>query len=123
VRRQPSVAGPTKVSGSLIQTREASRSSGLIAWEIFIISFTVGAGLGNILVYGMLMFLILVALIDTKVWIWISHGISAFVAAACGQAGLEMYGVIGGCVFFIFAFLFMLSWHHWSLAYWRGLSE
>jgi len=121
--RQPSVLGPTKVSGSLIQTSEARDSASLLIWEAVIISLIVGSWTSDTLVFGILTFLILLCLIETRVWIWISYAVSIFVAIPFGQAGFEGHGLVGGIVFFALAYFVMLSWHHWSLAYWRGLVE
>jgi putative Mn2+ efflux pump MntP len=120
-----SVLGKTKVSSALIQTSEARKNSGLIVWEVLIISFFVGKFSDSFIVGFIASFLVLITLIDTIVWKIISFSISLFggyvgYVAFCGENG-ETIGA--GLMVALFSFLFMLSWHHWSLASWRALSD
>ena len=120
-----SVIGKTKVSSALIQTSAAREASSLIAIESFLMSLGVGAISESFIAGFIITFLVLMVLEDTFVWVLLSFIFSIF----CGYIGylfgyyLAGESVVSGVAAGIFIFLVMLSWHHWSLAYWRALSE
>ena len=117
-----SVIGNTKVSGALIQTSVARKKSSLIVWECIILSVMIGAATGSLAV-AVLSFMVLLGLIDTVVWIYISYGISIYIGLIFGFAAYGPDGsLFSALVFFLFGFSIMLGWHHWSLAYWRGVT-
>jgi len=119
-----SVLGRTRVSGALIQTSEARRCASLIVWECVIISALIGSLFDSFWTLAVLTFIVLLILVDTVVWTFISYAISIFVGYVVGQAAYSPdSSMFSALVFFLLAFGFMISWHHWGLAYWRGLSE
>ena len=120
-----SVLGKTKVSSALIQTSAAREESSLIAVEIFIISFAIGMISESFIIGFLISFMVLMALIQTFLWTILSYLISL----VCGGAGYMLgyafgdQSVAAGIVTGFFVFGLMLGWHHWSLVYWRALSD
>ena len=120
-----SVLGKTKVSSALIQTSVARKESGLIPMEIFILSFGIGMISESFIIGFLVSFMVLMALVSTRLWVVLSYIISL----ACGGAGYILGYAIGdesvaaGLVTGLFIFGLMLGWHHWSLVYWRALGD
>ena len=120
-----SVLGKTKVSSALIQTSVARKESGLIPMETFILSFGIGMISESFIIGFLVSFMVLMALVSTRLWVVLSYIISL----ACGGAGYILGYAIGdesvaaGLVTGLFIFGLMLGWHHWSLVYWRALGD
>jgi len=120
-----SVLGETKVSSALIQTSAARKESSLIAIEIFILSLIIGGISESFIIGFFISFIVLLALIPTRMWIALSYLLSLLWGGVGYIFGYAFGGesVAAGLVTGFSVFGLMLGWHHWSLAYWRALGD
>ena len=120
-----SVLGKTKVSSALIQTSVARDESGLIAVEIFLLSLGIGVISDSFIIGFLISFMVLIALISTRVWVVLSYALSFLWGCVGFIFGYALDGdsVAAGLVTGFFVFGLMIGWHHWSLVYWRALGD
>ena len=120
-----SVLGKTKVSSALIQTSVARDESGLIAVEIFLLSLGIGVISESFIIGFLISFMVLIALISTRVWVVLSYALSFLWGCVGFIFGYALDGdsVAAGLVTGFFVFGLMIGWHHWSLVYWRALGD
>ncbi len=119
-----SVLGKTKVSSALIQTSAAREASDLVAVEIGLLSVGIGLLSSSFIVGFVISFVVLLGLTHTRAWIILSLLLSATWGVVGGLLGYVLGGgTASGIAAGFFVFAIGLSWHHWSLAYWRALSD
>lgn len=120
-----SVLGKTRVSSALIQTSAAREESSLIPLETFALSFGIGMISESFIIGFLVSFMVLMALISTRLWIVLSYLLSLLWGSMGYILGYIIDGesVATGLVTGFFVFGLMLGWHHWSLVYWRALGD
>ena len=120
-----SVLGKTKVSSALIQTSVARDESGLIAVELFLLSMGIGVISESFIIGFLISFMVLIALISTRLWVVLSYVLSLLWGCVGFIFGYALDGdsVAAGLVTGFFVFGLMIGWHHWSLVYWRALGD
>lgn len=120
-----SVLGKTRVSSALIQTSVARQESGLIPMETFALSLAIGMISESFIIGFLVSFMVLMALVSTRLWIILSYLLSLLWGCMGYILGYIIDGesVVTGLVTGFFVFGLMLGWHHWSLVYWRALGD